>query len=300
MVVAVLGLLLHVAVLGPCTPSTGADDAKRQAVDLFSEGNHAAADACLGVALAALTSELERLALEADSLRQYRAARRLQPTAGMNGCIIDSNGASLCLGAPTSTAVATSSQPATVTDCASEAEATHMLQRGERGESAFKPADLDVAVVHAAQRHWWGAARTAVNMLRMGNVAASSESRRAITELRDEAGAVLSLMRQTKMDEATISCATMWAQGTDSIHINVKFASRLDAPVTVLNVDNEVVHMNDTHLSFSGIGRQKPKRYVLELEFYASILANESTWSFGSVGTVKFVLKKVTLLVHVW
>jgi len=84
----------------------------------------------------------------------------------------------------------------------------------------------------------------------------------------------------------------MWAQGVDSIHLNVKFAGRLDAPVTVLNVDNEEVTMNETHVTFSGIGRQKPKRYVIDLELHAAIDTNASSWAFGSVGTVRFVLKK--------
>ena len=57
--------------------------------------------------------------------------------------------------------------------------------------------------MHAAQRHWWGSARAAVNLLRNSNTAVTSETRRVVTELRDEAGAVLNLMRQTKMDEAT-------------------------------------------------------------------------------------------------
>ena len=76
------------------------------------------------------------------------------------------------------------------------------------------------------------------------------------------------------------------------IHLSVKFAGRLDAPVTVLNVDNEVVEINATHLSFSGIGRQKPKTYVVNLEFFEPIDPENSSWSFGSVGTVKFVLQK--------
>ena len=62
----------------------------------------------------------------------------------------------------------------------------------------------------------------------------------------------------------------------------------------MLNVDNEVVSINETHVSFSGIGRQKPKRYVVDLELFAPIDPNRSTWGFGSVGTVKFVLRKAT------
>jgi len=76
------------------------------------------------------------------------------------------------------------------------------------------------------------------------------------------------------------------------VHLNVKFASRLDAPVTVLNVDNEVVSITENRVTFSGIGRQKPKRYVIDVDLYAPIDPNASSWSFGSVGTVRFQLKK--------
>ena len=174
-----------------------------------------------------------------------------------------------------------------------------------------------------------------VDELRKQNAPPSSETRRALTELRDEAGSLLALLRQTKMDEATISCAIMWAQvighppcrellsllstalsspllsattlvhaasrpppgpfsrvpaappsfaqGERTLHLNVKFAGRLDAPVTVLNVDNEVVNINATHVSFTGVGRQKPKRYVVDLELFEQIDPARSSWSFGSV-----------------
>ncbi|KAL3892674.1 MAG: hypothetical protein SGPRY_014899 [Prymnesium sp.] len=219
----------------------------------------------------------------------------------------------------------------------SDAEAAALLGRVERGEVAMSAHALDGAIAHSARRGWWRSARAAVDLLRKANASPLSETRRLVTHLRDEAGAVLNLMRQTKMDEATIHCACMWAQGAAcnesesasladesrvaglySVHINVKFASRLDAPVTVLNVDDEVpkspsplisiasspplrlpsscfvsaliscvlhilnhtsvVHINSTHISFSGVGRQKPKRYVVDLQLFGPIVANESSW----------------------
>jgi|TARA_B100000524_G_scaffold326113_2_gene209418 hypothetical protein len=50
--------------------------------------------------------------------------------------------------------------------------------------------------------------------------------------------------------------------------------------------------MNATHISFEGIGRQKPKRYVVDLNLFGEIDPSASSWSFGSVGTVRFYLKK--------
>jgi len=184
-----------------------------------------------------------------------------------------------------------------MTECVSEGEALNLLAAMGRGECANCPSggdQLEAALVFASQRHWWSAARGIVDVLRRSNFQVSSEVRRALTDLRDESGAVLALMRQTAMDEALIHCATMWAQGDLSVHLNVKFALRLDAPVTVLNVDHEQVTINSTHVTFSGIGRQKPKRYVVEIELHGLIDPNASSWSFGSVGTVRFVLKKAS------
>ena len=80
------------------------------------------------------------------------------------------------------------------------------LKEGER-TVRFQAAALEAGVAHAAQRHWWEAARAALDLLRDRNHVIGSESRNVVTVLRDEASSVLSLMRQTKMDEATISCA---------------------------------------------------------------------------------------------
>jgi len=183
--------------------------------------------------------------------------------------------------------------PTTARECTSEGEALSLVARIERGEcTSCSTQTYEACVLDAAQRHWWAAARGFVNLLRSANVAVSSETRFALTQLRDESASVLSLLRQTRMDEATIRCAVLWAQGTTGVHLSVKFASRLDAPVTVLNVDNEQVTINETHVLFSGIGRQKPKRYVVEIELFEPIQPALSSWAFGSVGTVRFTLRK--------
>ena len=125
---------------------------------------------------------------------------------------------------------------------AAEAAIEAAVARAERAEAAARSleASYDVmaeavedGIVHAAHRHWWSAARGAVNHLRASNVAIGSEARRAVTELRDEATAVLNLMRQTKMDEAVISCAVMWAQGESSVRATPA-AVRLRPPAVPL------------------------------------------------------------------
>ena len=293
-------------------PQTGDAAALRAgAAALYFTGDHAAADACISAALVAITNDLELLAAQADALRRFRDARRAAPAslpALGSGCIVNADGSSVCLPELSKmSATAQQQMPQSVEECGSEQTALALLQQQQQQQqqpasdvpAAVADADAsaggsfyDSFIVTAANRLWWTAAKYAVEELRKQNVPPSSEARSAVTQLRDEAGSLLALMRQTKMDEATIHCAVMWAQGESSVHLNVKFAGRLDAPVTVLNVDNEVVHINSTHVSFSGIGRQKPKRYVVDISLYGAIDPEHSSWAFGSVGTVRFILRK--------
>jgi flagellar biosynthesis GTPase FlhF len=314
-----------------CDTAGDAATLRRRAAELYQSGEWTLADSCVSSALVTMTGELEMLATQAEALRRFRDARRASPTSApaISGCIVDASGSSVCL-PELKTSVTTQHLPQNVEECGSEQSAILLLEQQQQQQQALEPpatrggADAgaepggdgavdggggsssisissatassssfyDTYIVQAARRLWWTAAKRAVDELRNQNVPPSSETRRALTELRDESGSLLALMRQTKLDEATISCAVMWAQGERSIHLNVKFAGRLDAPVTVLNVDNEEVHMNATHVSFSGVGRQKPKRYVMNIELFEQIDPERSSWAFGSVGTVRFVLRK--------
>ena len=94
-------------------------------------------------------------------------------------------------------------------------------------------------------------------------------------------------------EETVVNCAFQWAQRPDFVYLNVKYSSRIDGPVTVLNVDNEVVTFTNESFSFEGIGRQKPKKMQLKLSFHKEIDPNRSTWSFGSVGRLSITLAKV-------
>jgi flagellar biosynthesis GTPase FlhF len=312
-----LALLVGAAGADACDIQGGASALRQRAGELYESGDPATADACISSALLQVTGELELLASQAQALRAFRETRQELPTAlpGANGCIVAASGSTLCLpdfARGSSSAAAASSSPQSAAECGNEATALTLLdtrlsvagaapapssdtQLVEDGSSSVAPlasAPLDAFIVQSVQRQWWDAARRAVDVLRAQNVPPGPDARRAVTEVRDQSGALLALMRQTKMDEATISCAVMWAQGIYSVHLNVKFASRLDAPVTVLNVDNEQVNITENRITFSGIGRQKPKRYVVDIELYAPIDPNASSWSFGSVGTVRFQLQK--------
>ena len=204
------------------------EDLRSRADALFSEGTHGAADAadsCLARALAQITSQLEALAAEAEALRAYREARQLNPHAkpGTDGCVISADGSSICLARTSAAATAAAAAagaaataagaaspsagsigvsmgelPQRVEECVSEGEALALLQRHDRGEcgaACSSPDALESALVSAAHRHWWEAARGAVDRLRRQNLQVGHETRRSLTLLRDEAGSVLTLLR---------------------------------------------------------------------------------------------------------
>jgi len=118
--------------------------------------------------------------------------------------------------------------------------------------------------------------------------------RTTATRIRDEATEVINLLRVgANKEETVVNCAFQWAQRPDFVYLNVKYSSRIDGPVTVLNVDNEVVTFTNESFSFEGIGRQKPKKMQLKLSFHKEIDPSRSTWSFGSVGRLSITLAKV-------
>lgn len=207
----------------------------KEAHALYAGGDIAAADECVESQASLLTAQLA-------ALRTFQEARVTTPavTPSSQGCVVGAGGVSTCIpAADVAGGVAPAvKRPESAAECGSEATALVLLRQLP---APVEPARLDSFIVESSQRHWWAAAKGAVDGLRAQNVPAAAETRSALTQIRDEAGSLLALMRQTKMDEATISCAVLWAQGESSVHLNVKFASRLDAPVTVLNVDNEKV-----------------------------------------------------------
>ena len=218
-----------------CDTTGSALEIRQRAAQLYESGDAAAADSCISAALLQVTSQLELLAAQAQALRAFRDARQQSPATMPtgHGCVVGPTGSSVCL--PDLAAVKGAEEPSAAEECGSEDAALALLSKQYAAEvkstsvaaaaaaaptdsSAESSAALDAFITQSVQRHWWSAAKRAVDVLRAQNVPAGSEARRAVTELRDEAGSLLALMRQTKMDEATISCAVMWAQGVDSIH----------------------------------------------------------------------------------
>jgi hypothetical protein len=150
-------------------------------------------------------------------------------------------------------------------------------------------------VLLTLDRGWFDAAKVLLRLLRTrGEAVATLASVRArATTIRDEATEVINLMRVGANAEATdVNCAFQWAQKPEAIYLNVKFSSRIDGPVTVLNVDNEKVSLTNDSLIFEAVGRQKPKTFKLNLTFYGEIVPESSSWSFASVGRMSFTIAK--------
>ena len=118
--------------------------------------------------------------------------------------------------------------------------------------------------------------------------------RTSATRIRDQATEIINLMRVgANAEETVVNTAFQWAQRPDFVYLNVKFSSRIDGPVTCLNVDNEKVTLTNQTLLFEAVGRQKPKTFRLNLTFHGEIDPERSTWSFASVGRISFTIAKV-------
>ncbi|EOD28416.1 hypothetical protein EMIHUDRAFT_99915 [Emiliania huxleyi CCMP1516] len=159
------------------------------------------------------------------------------------------------------------------------------------------PTEQDV--LDCVQRGWWESATHLVRLAHDRGLAVDEMSQvlSAATRSRDEASEVLSLLRYggsvgAHAEETVVACAFQWAQSEGALHLNVKFSSRIDGPVTVLNVDNEKVRLSERRLDFSATGRQKPKQFTLQLDLHGEIVPESSSWSFASVGRMTFTIAK--------
>merc|ERR1719240_383905 len=105
-------------------------------------------------------------------------------------------------------------------------------------------------------------------------VASLAEVRATATRMRDQATEVINLMRTgANAEETVVTTAFQWAQRPEFIYLNVKFSSRIDGPVTCLNVDNERLEFGNNTVLFEGTGRQKPKLFRLNLTLYGGIVS---------------------------
>lgn len=207
-------------------------------------------------------------------LRHPRAVSFLSPTTTMMMLLLS------CL-----------SGASIITDAPTQPEALALLESVPGG---IQLGQDDVLL--ALERGWFEVSKRLLRLLRERGeaVATMAEVRGSATRIRDQATEVINLMRTGANTEATdVNCAFQWAQRPEFVYLNVKFSSRIDGPVTVLNVDNEVVSLGNNTLLFKAMGRQKPKTFKLNLTFHGAILPEASSWSFASVGRMSFTLAKV-------
>lgn len=178
-----------------------------------------------------------------------------------------------------------------VSSLAQASDADAALALVTSGEVEATQEEVLVALEHG----WWDAATAILRSMRARGeaVGAMQDVRATATRIRDQANDVINLLRVgANAEETIVSCAFQWAQRPEFLYLNVKFSSRIDGPVTVLNVDNENVTLTNDTLEFSAVGRQKPKKFRLNLIFNKEIDPELSQWSFASVGRLSFTLAK--------
>ena len=83
------------------------------------------------------------------------------------------------------------------------------------------------------------------------------------------------------ISQSTITPAFQWAQSGSEIFLNVKFSHKIDAPAT-LNV--EATNVNITSSGLLLLATDGRKNFKLQIAFLHEIIADQSTWSMGSVG----------------
>lgn len=90
-----------------------------------------------------------------------------------------------------------------------------------------------------------------------------------------------------------VSPAYQWAQSPDIVYLDIKFSHRLDSP-GCLEIISPEVSISETRLTFSGHCARSTQRIKLDLdlEFFTEINAEESTYSFTSVGRLNVNIKK--------
>jgi hypothetical protein len=167
----------------------------------------------------------------------------------------------------------------------------------------IEPGEEDVLL--SLERGWFESAKRVLALMRERDapVAAMASVRASATNIRDQATEIINLMRTgANAEETVVTTAFQWAQRPEFVYLNVKFSSRIDGPVTCLNVDNERIEFGNEPagngtagtLFFEGTGRQKPKLFRLNLTLNGAILPENSSWSFASVGRMSITIAKAT------
>lgn len=151
--------------------------------------------------------------------------------------------------------------------------------------------DIETAV----QKGWWNLAQEIIAKSHEDDVDLAAVVRSSISSLKKKADELIRRLDKNHNDVQIVSPAFQWAQSPDHVFLNIKFGYRWSSP-GALSVDDERVEINATNFFFRGVGEHShiKKEYQLSLDLYEAVDAENSEWSFGSVGKLSVTLKKAT------
>eukprot|EP00743_Colponemidia_sp_Colp-15_P002779 GILK01003007.1.p1 GENE.GILK01003007.1~~GILK01003007.1.p1 ORF type:complete len:475 (-),score=115.67 GILK01003007.1:123-1466(-) len=156
-------------------------------------------------------------------------------------------------------------------------------------ETDFLPEHIELSM----KRGWWDAAKEMVQSMKTKGRDVSIVVRQTASAIRRQADELVqSLTRKDLLQ--TVAPAFQWAQSGDYLHINVKFAHRLDSP-GALHVTDENITLTNSSLYFSGISvhSNQKRKYELDFDFLHEVDPENSSWSSASVGRLTFTIKKM-------
>jgi len=148
----------------------------------------------------------------------------------------------------------------------------------------------------AMRSGWWNCAKEHVTKSSKGSGSAVQmqallnhfdlEQRTITKNIQDLKAAI-----QSSMPMSLIVPALQWAQSTEHIFLNVKFAHKLDAPAT-LNVETSIVNVTSNRLVLEASDGRK--NFILDLAFLREIVPEDAStsWQMASVGRMTFTLRK--------
>jgi len=140
------------------------------------------------------------------------------------------------------------------------------------------------SVCHSMRRGWWAAARALTPLV---DDRGRTSVRQHAEGLRAGAASVnLEVLRGGSSKASGLSGeglnvvtpACQWAQNSTVAAVAVRFSPKRYGPVSVANVDNAHVHLNETHLEFRALARGKPIQFHLLLAFHAPVDMQASTY----------------------
>lgn len=120
--------------------------------------------------------------------------------------------------------------------------------------------------------------------------------RNAVSQTRSKLDMLVKLLDPEFSKPQKVPPAFQWTQNDSAVFIQLKYSRRFNAPGAV-DVEDFSCTFGNTSLIFSAIGGHSGKRfeYALNLDFFDSIIPEQSSWNIGSVGKVLLTISKHTI-----